>query len=268
MSKWKHIFYLLELWTCESSIIFVCFFEFKIQPESVMSLLFELDNISIIRQNKPILNDISAHIEQGINHAIVGPSGSGKTTFLKLFNLMSIPDSGTIQYHGTSAFHFPLTDYRRRIPIVFQEPVLFEGSVEDNLYAPFRMKKWAQDKPSQSHLKNVLDICQLSTQDLKQNSQTLSGGEKQRIAIARALLLNPEILLLDEPTSALDIQTADRLINSILEHTPELTLIMVSHAYELIEKMVQKIVLINGRIERCCESLSISQIRNLIKDKT
>ena len=233
-----------------------------------MLLLFELDNISIIRRDKPILNEISAHIEQGIHYAIVGPSGSGKTTFLRLFNLMSTPDKGTIQYRGTSAFELPLTDYRRRIPIVFQEPVLFEGSVEDNLYAPFRIKKWAENRPSRSLLNKILDICQLSYQDLKQDSQTLSGGEKQRIAIARALLLNPEILLLDEPTSALDIQTADRLINSILKQYSKLTLIMVSHAHELIEKMEQKIILINGQIERCCKSLSISQIRNLIEDKT
>ncbi len=233
-----------------------------------MSDLFQIDHVSVIRQNRAILNRVSACIEEGGSYAIVGPSGSGKTTLLRLFNLMNIPDQGKVLFRGTSAFEFPITEYRRTIPIVFQEPVLFEGSVEDNLLAPFRMKKWMQDSPPKSRIRQVLKICQLSSQDLKQNNQTLSGGEKQRVAIARALLLGPEILLLDEPTSALDLQTANRLIDNILKYYTRLTLIMVSHATQLIEKMAQKIVLINGRIERCCESLSSSQIRNLIKDKT
>lgn len=230
-------------------------------------MLFEFKNVSVIRQDKTLLHRISAQIEQESSYTIVGPSGAGKTTFLRLFNLMTIPSSGAIRFRGKPALEYPLIEYRRRIPIVFQEPVLFDGTIRDNLFAPFRIKKWQSEKPTNSQLEKVLSVCRLSSNYLNQNSRTLSGGEKQRVAIARTLLLNPDVLLLDEPTSALDVETADRVIRGIFDNYPGMTLVMVTHAIELLEKIDQKIVLKEGRIEKCCDRLSASQVRTILKEK-
>lgn len=229
-------------------------------------MLFEFENVSVVRQGKIILREMSASIEEKTSYAVVGPSGAGKTTFLKLFNLMTIPSTGGIRFRGRDAFGYPLTAYRRQIPIVFQEPVLFEGTVADNLSVPFRVKGWVSAMPSEDRFERVLSVCRLGSSYLKQNSQTLSGGEKQRVAIARALLLEPEVLLLDEPTSALDVETANRVIGGILEQYRKITLVIVTHATELIEKIQKKIVLKNGRMERCCDRLNVSELHELLKE--
>ena len=228
--------------------------------------LFELKNVSVLRQGKTILDGISIDIDHGTSYAIIGPSGSGKTTLLRLFNLMTIPSSGEVRFRGKSAFSYPLLDYRRRIPIVFQEPVLLDGTVEDNLTLPFRLNRWSSENLETSRVDRVLSVCQMDSGFLQENSHVLSGGEKQRVAIARALLLEPEVLLMDEPTSSLDVVTADRVIDSIVEHYPNTTLIIVTHALELIEKIDKKIILQNGNVESCCERLSESQVREMLQE--
>jgi ABC-type methionine transport system ATPase subunit len=229
-------------------------------------MLFELKNVSVIRQSKSILRNISVQIEKESSYLVFGPSGSGKTTFLKLFNLMTIPSSGQVWFRGQNALDYTLVTYRREIPIVFQEPILFEGTVKDNLFAPFQIKKWRHEQPTDIQINKALTTCQISSKILKENGHTLSGGEKQRVAIARALLLNPEILLLDEPTSSLDIATAISAIEGIFECFPHLTLIMVTHAIEFIERIEKKIVLIDGKLQRHCNHLNTSQVHKILKE--
>ena len=211
-------------------------------------MLFEIDDVSVVRQNKTILDGISVQIKPASSYAIMGSSGAGKTTLLKLFNLMTIPTSGTICYKGKDIFQYPLINYRRTIPVVFQEPALFEGTVEHNLLMPYTLKHWKQEKPSQSQLERILSLCQLNLNILHENSRVLSGGEKQRVAITRALLLKPEVLLLDEPTSALDVKTAIRIIHGILALDPKVTLIIVTHSIEILDNIDNKILIENGRI--------------------
>ena len=219
-------------------------------------MMFEIEDVSVVRQEKLILEQISIQIHRDSSYAIVGPSGAGKTTLLRLFNFMTIPTSGKIRFNDKNIFEYSPIEYRRRIPIVFQEPVLFEGTVEDNLYAPFHIKKWKLEKPTSGQLKEALSICQLDSHYLYENSQVLSGGEKQRIAMARALLMAPEIILLDEPTSALDPETASNIIDRILNITPMITLIIVTHATDILKKTKYKIVLKKGRIENISEDLN------------
>ena len=179
-------------------------------------MLFKLNDITVIRSGKVVLRDITIDIESGRTYAIVGPSGSGKTTFLRLFNRMTLPSSGNITFQGCEFSKLPILDFRRQIPIVFQEPVLLEGSVESNLLLPFNLKKWSEATPSPEKVDSILKICQIKKSFLSEDSRTLSGGEKQRVAMARALLLDPQVLLLDEPTSALDPATAVKVIDAIL----------------------------------------------------
>jgi putative ABC transport system ATP-binding protein len=162
---------------------------------------------------------------------------------------MTIPSEGTVCFRDKDTSNYPLLEYRRRIPIVFQEPVLFEGTVEDNLLSPFRIRRWKAETPSKSTVEKAVEVCQLDPRWLPENAATLSGGEKQRVAIARALLLRPEVLLMDEPTSALDIDTADRLIRAVAHHFPSTTLILVTHATELLSMIDNRINLQAGRID-------------------
>ena len=229
-------------------------------------MLFEFKQVSFIRQNNTILDNISVKIRESSSYALVGPSGAGKSTFLKLFNLMVLPSSGEIYHEGKSLFKYPIESYRRQMAMIFQEPVLFEGTVKDNLLLPFQLKSWKTDTPDTDQIHHILSICQLTKKCLHQKTTTLSGGEKQRIAIARALLMHPRVLLLDEPTSALDIETAERIFVNITKHFPDLPLIVASHALELIEHLRYKIILVKGKIEAFDQNINRSQIRAMLRE--
>jgi len=229
-------------------------------------MLFSLNRITVIRQENFILKEISLKLEHNRSYAVLGPSGAGKTSFLRCLNLMTIPTTGEILYRGRNSLNYPITEYRRQIPMVFQEPVLFNGTVRENLYRPFTLKKWKTETPVEEQLEEVLSICQLNPLFLEKECHTLSGGEKQRVAIARTLLFQPEVLLLDEPTSALDFETANRVIDGILMRFQPFTFIVVTHNMELIKKMDEKIILKNGRLIKCCDSLKISEIKNILKE--
>lgn len=230
------------------------------------TLSFVLDRVSVIRQQKTILDRISITLDPRTTYGIAGPSGSGKTTLLKLLNVLILPTKGSIHYRGIPLLEHPLENHRRKTAMVFQEPVLFAGTAEDNLYLPFQLKQWQHEKPDAKQMKHILSICALPEKILGQNVNSLSGGEKQRLAIARALLVNPDVLLLDEPTSALDVETADRIFSNIIRAFPALPLVVVTHAMELLQKMAVKILLINGRVESVSKSISSKQIRTFLRE--
>jgi len=222
--------------------------------------LFALHEIVVRKQDKVIIDSISLTIEAGNLYTIYGPSGSGKSTFLRLFNAMTIPSSGTITFHGQDLFSFNLTRLRRRVGLVFQEPLAIEGTVQENLLVPYRFGTNQQVLPSQSELERVLAQCQLGPSFLHQNAARLSGGEKQRMAIARTLLTSPEVLLLDEPTSALDMFQAEKLLSELRNSYPEMTLVVVTHSAELIEMSDLKIEFIAGSISSIFETLERAEL--------
>ncbi len=225
--------------------------------------LFDVKNVSITVSGKTILSDISVEIPDGISHAVIGPSGSGKTTFLRLLNAMCHPTKGNLLFRNRQIDTYPIVEYRRRIPIVFQEPVLFEGTIHDNLMIPFRLKRWIVEKPSSDLVDMILSICQLSPSILTENSRTLSVGEKQRVAIARSLLLQPEVLLLDEPTSALDARTAGRILDGIVRHFNKTTLLVVTHSKLIFSRLPRRIYLRQGRIDRTEDGNSFTSPHDL-----
>jgi len=227
---------------------------------------FILDKVCIRHGKHTILNDISITLDSQASYAIAGPSGSGKTTLLKLLNIMILPTDGSIYFQGKPLLKQPLENHRRKTAMVFQEPVLFQGSVEDNLRMPFDLKKWRHEMPDFKRIRDILSICTLPAEILHRNTNILSGGEKQRLAIARALLVNPDILLLDEPTSALDVETAERIFNNIVHAFPSLPLIVATHALPLIQKMMYKILIANGRIESFSKTISQKKIREFLRE--
>jgi len=210
-------------------------------------MLFSLYNISIVKNRKQLLNPFNLSIPEKTDVCISGPSGAGKTTFIRLFNQMTIPTTGEIYYKNTKISDSDLTLYRRKIAMVFQEPVVLSGLVRDNLILPFQIKRWQTDI-AESRIAEICDLCKLPPSLLTQDSHILSGGEKQRVAIGRALLVNPEVMLMDEPTSALDMQTAQSIMQNIRQGYPDLTFIIVSHAKELINSCQMHIQIKVGNV--------------------
>jgi len=193
----------------------------------------ELLGIKKQRDSKEVLKGIDLKFYDSKKHIIIGPSGVGKSTLLRLINRMDEPSSGLILYAGKDIKDIPILELRRKIGMVFQVPIVFEGSVRDNLTLPYHLKI-SKSLPGDGELEDCLRLSGLAANVLSRQAARLSVGEKQRLNIARALVCSPEVLLLDEPTSALDPESARSLISSVrsLNRDMGITVIMVTHRPE------------------------------------
>jgi len=203
--------------------------------------------------NHDILKNINLKVEKGEVFALIGPTGAGKTTFLRLLNLLDLPASGIIYFDGidTAGSAGLRTELRRRMGFVFQKPVVFNMSVYDNIACGL---KWRKERKSEIRQKvnSMLELVSLS--DYKdRNARTLSGGEVQMVAIARAMVSEPEVLLLDEPTANLDPVSASRIESLIADiaHRHNTTIIMATHDMSQGQRLADRVgVLLNGEIQQ------------------
>lgn len=182
---------------------------------------------------------------------IVGKSGGGKTTFLKLLNNMLDYDTGTIMFNNKEIIDYDPVQLRRQVPMLPQNPVIFPGSIEENFLITQQYTE-KKEKSKKDYLK-IMQTVGLGQHNLIENAEKLSGGEKQRIALARILLLEPDILLLDEPSSALDEETEQLIIEMVVDYIKKKngTLVMVTHSGGIAEKYGDRIVTINnGKIDQ------------------
>lgn len=172
---------------------------------------------------------------------IVGQSGSGKSTFLRLLNNLDDPDSGKIYYLDQDIQGIDPIQLRRKITMVPQSPVIYEGTIRDNLVIGL---KFAEMEPvSDHHMIDVLRLTRLN-KSLETVADVLSGGEKQRLALARGLLLDAEVFLLDEPSSSLDDKTAFGVIHAFINYIKEQhkTVVMVTHDKKLAEEISDDLI--------------------------
>lgn len=172
---------------------------------------------------------------------IVGQSGSGKSTFLRLLNNLDDPDSGEIYYRDQNIQKIDPVELRRTVTMVPQSPVIYEGTIRDNLVVGLKFAE--MESVSDHHLNDVLRLMKLDKR-LEIEADELSGGEKQRLALARGLLLNAEVFLLDEPSSSLDDKTAFGVIQAFMKHINEQhkTVVMVTHDKKLAEEIGDKLI--------------------------
>ncbi len=172
---------------------------------------------------------------------IIGESGSEKTTLLRLLNKLISCNSGEILYNNQLLHDINTIELRRNIVMLPQSPAIFKGSIKDNLLIGL---KFSEKQPVCDHkLYEVLKLVKLNKQ-LDEDAQKLSGGEKQRIALGRVMLMKPEVLLLDEPSSALDENTEHVIIDSLVNYTKEnnKTLIMVTHSKKVAYHFADEII--------------------------
>ena len=209
--------------------------------------VIRLEGVGVTKQGRTVLSDVTLSFESGGKYAILGPSGAGKTTLLRLLNRLEDPTAGVLWFHGTSYAQLSAITLRRRVAMVFQVPVIFPGSVRDNLCTALRLQR-RDGEIDPADLTRALELAGLDGAMLVRDAAALSTGEKQRVCIARALMTRPEVLLLDEPTAALDPTAARRLIESIvhLSRTGGLTVIMVSHQPEHARGFGGEVVLLVG----------------------
>jgi len=206
-----------------------------------------------------VLEDVSLGVEPGQVLTIVGPSGTGKTTLLRLFAAFQPPDSGTIAWNGSDLWSLSEAErlrVRRKMSMVFQEPSLFNAPVRRNVAYGIRVRKpWSErlrlgvgglvgNEPLAESVQTALESVGLAHK-AGQNALTLSGGEAQRVAFARALAVDPEIVLLDEPTSNLDPRNTAVLEDAIRRASDRgVTCVLATHDMNQAERVSDHVAFI------------------------
>ena len=198
-----------------------------------------------------LLQDISFEIEPGEKVGIIGASGAGKTSLLRLLNGLVSTTEGIIYVRDVPQQQLKPTELRRSVVLASQEPKLLGMNVIDSLSYPLQLQQRSQIEID-SRIETWTKLLHIPTQWLTKTELQLSLGQRQLVAIARALILQPQVILLDEPTSALDLGLANHLLNVLdeLNQTQNLTIIIVNHQLELIENFCDRLLFLNqGRLE-------------------
>ncbi|MFP4418683.1 MAG: ATP-binding cassette domain-containing protein [Chitinispirillaceae bacterium] len=189
--------------------------------------MISFNRVSVQRNDTMLIKDVTFTVETGEKAVIYGKSGSGKSTILLTLVGARTPSAGTIFFDGKNVSAENIGTIRRSVAFVLQEPVLGAPTVRESLLLPFTFAANKEDKPSLDTMKTVLERLHLPENILDKSSSVLSGGEKQRIAIARSLLLQKQVYVLDEVTSALDSESKKALLD--LFANSRFTIISVSH---------------------------------------
>jgi putative ABC transport system ATP-binding protein len=198
-------------------------------------MIFRLENIKY----KGILNIDDLQIPAYMVTCLTGESGAGKTSLLRLLNRMDDPDSGLIYYQDQLLDEFNPIELRRKVTMLSQAPFTLPGTIEENLQIGLELTE--REKKDKEELVKALETVQLQ-KSLDESAENLSGGEKQRLALARLLLLNPEVYLLDEPTSALDEEAELTVMGRFLEKVKREkgTVIMITHSKQLADMCAEE----------------------------
>jgi ATP-binding cassette, subfamily C, bacterial LapB len=199
----------------------------------------------------PVLHDISVHIPAGQSVALVGRMGSGKSTLARLLSGALQPSSGTIEIDGAPLAHIDPADLRRNLGVMLQDNWLFAGSVRDNIQGGHRAASDAEVLAA-AHLSGLGDFLAGHSEGLAmmvgERGEGLSGGQRQAVCMARAVLGDPQILVLDEPTSAMDVASEQALLARMTPWLDGRTSIIVTHRSALLSLVDRVLVLEGGRI--------------------
>ncbi|MBT2290139.1 thiol reductant ABC exporter subunit CydC [Paenibacillus albidus] len=221
------------------------------QPDGALSaahaVSVELSSVTFQYEGewRPALRDMSLHILPGSKTAIVGPSGSGKSTIIELLLKLHTPTAGDIRLNDESVKELDEASIWQTVNVVLQQSHFFRGTIRDNLLLN-------EEGHSDEQLSDVLAKVQLPNTSLTdmvyEKGENLSDGEKQRLALARAMLRNGRLWLLDEPTSSLDYVTEQRVLQHLFAQAAEDTLLLICHRLTGLEEMDRIVVMDQGRV--------------------
>jgi len=209
-------------------------------------MIVSLENVNIFQSKNLILSNVSLNIQKGEFVYLIGKTGSGKSSLLKMLYGDLILQQGNATVAGFHLNHLKTKQVpflRRKLGIVFQDfQLLIDRSVNSNLFFVLKATGWTDKDKMQQRASEVLEKVGLTTKGFKMPHE-LSGGEQQRVVIARALLNDPELILADEPTGNLDPETSEEIMNLLFEISKSgRAVLMVTHNYPVIEKFPARIV--------------------------
>jgi putative ABC transport system ATP-binding protein len=221
----------------------------SLEQVSQSDIILGTEHLSRVVGAVTLVNDVSVEIRTRELVAVVGPSGSGKSSFLRLLNRLDEPTSGTVHLEGVDYRQIPPRELRRRIGMVTQRAFLFPGSVAENI--SFGPRQRGEELPLDEIDRLLVHVGLPGFAD--RNVANLSGGEAQRVSLARALANSPTVLLLDEPTSALDQEAKlgiELLIEKIVQQS-RLTCVLVTHDFEQASRIADRVMVFQaGRVLR------------------
>lgn len=204
--------------------------------------MISIKKISKKYNNKYVFRNISFDINDNEKLLIIGPSGCGKTTLIRCLNGLNKIDSGNIFLNGVKISNIDDVVLKSKVGMVFQNYNLFPHlSVRENVSLAPKLLKMGNDKEIDDLVKRLLSEVNIINK-IDSYPSKLSGGEKQRVAIARTLATKPEVILLDEPTSALDPATINDFISLLNELSKTTTIVVVSHEMDLIKSFADKVL--------------------------
>jgi putative ABC transport system ATP-binding protein len=209
-----------------------------------MQPVLALEDVRVVRDGVRVLDGITAQIAPGRCTALAGPSGAGKSTLLRLLDRLEEPTSGTVLLHGRPLSSYDVLEVRRRVGLLQQAPVLLGATVLEDL-------RTGRPALEPAEAVELLGRVGLADQALTRATISLSGGEAQRLCLARALAVGPEVLLLDEPTSALDAVAAmsvERVVRALV--ADGLTAVVVSHDLRQAKRLADDVLVLRaGRLD-------------------
>lgn len=205
------------------------------------------DGLTYEVDGERIVDGVDIAVAAGETLAVVGPSGAGKSTLLRLLNRLDEPTAGTVYLDGVDYRTVPPTELRARIGMVPQDPALRDGTVRENVDVGLRLRGETVEPGRVESLLERVDLGGYADRDVAD----LSGGEAQRVAIARTLVVDPEVLLLDEPTASLDRRAqaeVEDLLSDLLARTDR-TVVLVTHDEAQAERIADSVVrIVDGRV--------------------
>jgi putative ABC transport system ATP-binding protein len=207
----------------------------------ITGMLFSLRDVTYRRGGRVILSALSVDLREGMT-ALVGPSGAGKSTLLRLLNRLADPDGGTVEYRGRDVRDYDVRELRREVVLVPQLPALLSGSVAENVsYGPRLCGRGCETE-------RALTLAGLDGTFAERAALQLSVGEQQRVMLARALALEPNVLLLDEPTAALDERSRDAVERTLLDLHERVSaaLIVVTHDRAQARRLGERVLVLDG----------------------
>ena len=224
-------------------------------------MILKINHLSKSFGNHEVLTDIDFTVNKGDVTSIIGASGSGKSTLLRCINLLEIPTSGEILYHGENVCQrgFNAPAYRSRVGMVFQSFNLFNNMtvLENCITGQVKVLKKSREEAKQ-HAMYYLEKVGMAPY-INAKPRQISGGQKQRVAIARALAMDPEVLLFDEPTSALDPEMVGEVLSVMQALAQEgMTMLVVTHEMAFARDVSNHVVYMNNGV--ICEEGSPAEV--------